>query len=178
MVYLWATLLLLSNVIAWGSNFFSLPGNWLLLFFAVVYKIVLPVGMHPSLSWSLILLAFLMALLGEAWEFAASAAGAARRGGSRRGAIYSIGGSLVGSLAGALAGAPFVPVAGPMIGAIVGGALGAFGGAYFGERHRSHDDRVAIGKAAMVGRLFGTAGKLAFGLIMLVIITADSFSDF
>lgn len=177
MIYLWATLLLLSNVLAWGSNFFNLPGNWLLLFFSIVYKIVLPADLHPELSWTMIILALVMAIFGEVWEFAASAAGAAKKGGSRRGALFSIGGSLIGSIAGAVIGIP-VPVAGPLIGALVGGALGAFIGAYVGERNRNHGDRVTIGKAALVGRLFGTAGKLLFGLVMLILITADSFADF
>ncbi len=177
MIYLWATLLLISNTLAWGSNFFGLPGNWLLLSFAVVYKIVLPPDLHPDLSWMIIIFALVMAIFGELWEFAASAAGAARKGGSRRGALFSIGGSLLGSIIGALVGVP-VPVVGPLIGALVGGALGAFAGAYFGERNRTHEDRVSIGKAALVGRLFGTAGKLLFGLVMLILITADSFADF
>jgi len=177
MIYLWASLLFLSNLLAWGSNFFGMPGNWLLLLFAVVYKIVLPENQQPDLSWSVIAMALLLAVLGEVWEFAASAAGAARQGGSRRGALMSIGGSLIGSLAGAFVGIP-VPVIGPLIGALLGGAVGAFVGAYFGERHRDHQARVAISKAALVGRLFGTAGKLVFGLAMLIIITADSYADF
>ncbi|SFH95654.1 DUF456 domain-containing protein [Planctomicrobium piriforme] len=177
MIYLWASLLFLSNLLAWGSNFFGVPGNWLLLLFTIVYKLVLPPDQTPDLSWTILLMALVMAIFGEIWEFAASAAGAAKKGGSRRGAIMSIVGSLVGSIGGAVIGVP-VPVIGPLLGALVGGAVGAFAGAYFGERDRKHGDRVAIGKAALVGRLFGTAGKLVFGLVMLIIVTADSFADF
>jgi len=177
MIYLWATLLFLCNALAWGSNFFGLPGNWLLFFFAVVYKIVLPEELSPDLSWSILILALVMAVLGEVWEFAASAAGAAKQGGSRRGAVFSILGSLIGSIAGAVMGVP-IPVAGPLIGALLGGALGAFVGAYIGERNRTHGERVSIGRAALVGRMFGTAGKLLFGLVMLVLITADSYTNF
>jgi uncharacterized protein YqgC (DUF456 family) len=176
MIYIWATLLLISNVLAWGSTFFALPGNWLILIFSVVYQLVLPTDAHPRLSWSVIGLSLALAVLGEAWEFMASAAGAAKRGGTRRGAVLSIIGSLIGSLGGAIVAAPILPVIGPVVGALVGGALGAFAGAYFGERNRTHADRVNIGKGALMGRLFGTAGKLALGLILLALITIDSFT--
>lgn len=177
MIYLWALILMLSNALAWGSNFFGLPGNWLLLIFAVIYKLVLPENSHPEITWMVLCILLVLAILGEVWEFAAGAAGATRRGGSRRGAIMAIVGSLVGSIAGAMIGIP-VPIVGPLIGALIGGAGGAFAGAYFGERGRSHADRVEIGKGALVGRLLGTAGKLIFGLLMLIIVTADSLADF
>jgi uncharacterized protein YqgC (DUF456 family) len=177
MIYLWASILLLSNLIAWGSTFFTLPGNWLVLIFSVIYLLVLPADAHPHLSWTVLALALALAVLGEVWEFLASAAGAARRGGSRRGAILAIVGSMVGSIGGAMLGAP-VLVIGPLIGALAGGAIGAFLGAYFGEWNRRHAERVEIGKAAALGRLFGMAGKLAFGLLMVIIIAADSFADF
>ena len=177
MVYLWATLLLLFNLLAWGSTLFTAPGNWLILFFSVVYAIVLPAEMHPQVTWPMLVIALGLALLGEAWEFLAGAAGAAKRGGSRRGAIFAIICSMIGSVMGAIVGGP-VPVIGPMLGALLGGALGAFAGAYVGERNRSHTERVHIGKGALIGRLFGTAGKLICGLIMVILITIDSFSDF
>lgn len=178
MVYVWATLLLLCNSIAWGTNFFGLPGNWLLLFFAIVYKVVLPVDLHPALSWSGLGLLLVMAIFGEIWEFASGAFGASRQGGSRRGIIYSILGSFIGSVGGALIGTLFMPLIGSLIGALVGGAIGAFGGAYLGEHGREHEERINIGKAAMIARLFGTAGKLACGLVMLIVVTVDAYSDF
>lgn len=177
MVYLWALILTLSNALAWGANFFNLPGNWLLLIFSLIYKLILPKDSHPSITWTMLVLALVLAILGEVWEFVAGAAGAAKRGGSRRGAILAIAGSLVGSLGGAVVGVP-IPVVGPLIGALVGGAVGAFIGAYLGERGRTHEERVEIGKGALFGRLIGTAGKLIFGLLMFLIMTVDSFADF
>jgi len=177
MVYVWAFILALSNLLAWGSNFFGIPGNWLLLIFAVIYKLILPPEMKPIITWTVLILAAVLAILGEVWEFLAGAAGAAKRGGSRRGALMAIGGSLIGSIAGAMMGVP-IPVIGPLIGALLGGAVGAFIGAYLGERNRSHAERVEIGKGAMWGRLIGTAGKLIFGLLMFFLVTIDSFADF
>ncbi|WP_437185768.1 DUF456 domain-containing protein [Planctomicrobium sp. SH668] len=177
MIYLWAFLLFLSNALAWASNFFGVPGNWLLVIFSVVYKLVLPIETVPDLSWTMIFLLIVLATFGEVWEFAAGAFGAAKQGASRRGAIMSIVGSLIGSIVGATVGIP-IPVVGPLIGALLGGGIGAFAGAYFGEQGRSHRDRMQIGKGALIGKYLGIAGKLIFGLIMLVIATVDSFANF
>ena len=88
-------------------------------------------------------------------------------------------GAFVGSLTGAAVLSP-LPLIGPVIGALGGGAAGAFAGAYYGEEGtgRTQSERIAIGKGAMIGRLLGTAGKLIIGIVMLVIITLDSFYDF
>jgi hypothetical protein len=57
-----------------------------------------------------------------------------------------------------------------------GGAAGTFAGAFYGEEGtgRTQAERLAIGKAAMRGRLLETAGKLVIGIVMLVLVTLDS----
>jgi uncharacterized protein YqgC (DUF456 family) len=117
-----------------------------------------------------------LAVAGEIIEFAAGAAGAAKQGASRRGVALSIVGAIAGSIAGLAAGVP-IPVVGPLIGAVFGGAAGAFAGAYVGEawKGRQEQDRLAAGRGAFVGRLWGTAGKLAVGAIMLAIVAWDAF---
>jgi hypothetical protein len=69
-----------------------------------------------------------------------------------------------------------IPVVGTVIGAIGGGALGSFGGAYLGEawKGREEEHRLAVGKSALIGRLFGTVGKLGIGAMMVVVAAADS----
>jgi uncharacterized protein YqgC (DUF456 family) len=178
MVYLWATLLLIANLAAWVSTVFTLPGNWLMLLFGAAYAYLLPLEMHPRVSWIVVAVALGLAIVGEVVEFLAGAAGAARKGASRRGVVLSIVGAVLGSLVGAVLAMP-VPIIGPLIGALGGGAVGAFAGAYLGESGttRTHAERFAIGKGALVGRLLGTAGKLAIGAMMLVVITLDSFFD-
>ena len=56
------------------------------------------------------------------------------------------------------------------------GAAGAFVGAYAGEawKGRGEEQRIAVSKAAFVGRLLGTVGKLGVGAIMAVIAAADA----
>ncbi len=178
MVYVWAMLLFVGNVLAWISTAFTLPGNWLILGFTVLYAWLLPAGMQPRISWTVVWVALGLAVLGEIVEFLAGAAGVAQQGGSRRGVVAAILGAIVGSLAGAAIAAP-VPVVGPLIGALLGGSAGAFGGAYLGEMGtgRPHTERLAIGKGAFIGRLWGTAGKLIVGVIMLMLVTLDSFFD-
>jgi len=92
--------------------------------------------------------------------------------------VLSVIGAMAGSVAGAILGTMIpVPVIGNLIGAVLGGAAGAFGGAYAGEywKGKSERERLAVGKAAMIGRVLGTVGKLGIGAIMVVITVIDAF---
>jgi hypothetical protein len=85
-------------------------------------------------------------------------------------------GAIVGSIAGLAIGAP-IPIIGSLVMAVLGGACGAFGGAYLGEvwKGRHEPERVAAGRGAFFGRIWGTAGKLAVGAVMLAIVAWDAF---
>ncbi|MEX0727934.1 MAG: DUF456 domain-containing protein [Planctomycetaceae bacterium] len=176
MIYLYATILLLANAASWLANVFMLPGNWLIVGIAAVYAWLLPEDAQPRVSWNVVGIALALAVVGELVEFFAGAAGAAKQGGSRRGVVLAIVGAFVGSVLGAVFALP-IPVIGPIVGALGGGAAGAFVGAWIGEAGtgRTHGERLAIGKGALFGRLWGTAGKLIIGVIMLVVVTVDSF---
>jgi uncharacterized protein YqgC (DUF456 family) len=176
--YLLAALLLFANVAAWLTNLLTLPGNWAILLFAALYAWLLPADLDPRLSWWVVGAAAVLALVGEAIEFFAGAAGAKKQGGSRRGMVLSLLLTFVGSIVGAAIGAP-VPVIGLLIGALAGAGIGAFAGAYLGEWWvgRKHQERVDISAGALVGRMLGTVGKLAIGIAMIVMITFDSFID-
>ena len=117
-----------------------------------------------------------LAILGEIVEFGAGAAGAAKQGASRRGIILSILGAMIGSFTGLAIGAP-IPILGSFVMAVLGGAAGAFVGAYAGEawKGRGEAERLAVGRGAFSGRLWGTVGKLAVGAIMLAIVAWDAF---
>lgn len=176
--YTLAVLLVLLNICALATNVLTLPGNWFIVAFTVLFAVFvhLPSGSGISL-WSAGAVVAL-AILGEVIEFAAGAAGAAKSGGSRRGMILAVAGAMGGSIAGTFLGVMIpVPVVGSLIGAIGGGALGAFGGAYAGEawKGKSEDERMAVSMAAMAGRVFGTVGKLGIGAIMVVVTTAAVF---
>lgn len=178
MVYVAATLLMLANMAAWVTTLFTLPGNWILLGLTVLYAYFLPADYYPRVSWTVVLVVAAIAVLGEIIEFLAGAAGAAKQGGSKLGIFLSLVGAFLGSLGGAIF-LSFIPLIGTMAGALLGGALGAFGGAWLGEYNteKTSEERFAIGKGAFIGRILGTVGKLSMGVIMLVIVTLDSFLD-
>jgi len=176
--YTLAVLLVLLNVCALATNFLTLPGNWFIAGFTILFAVFvhLPSGSGISLWCAGAVVG--LALLGEVIEFAAGAAGAAKSGGSRRGMLLAVAGAMAGSIAGTILGAFIpIPVIGSLIGAITGGALGAFGGAYAGEtwKGKSEEERVAVSTAAMLGRVFGTVGKLGIGAIMVVVTTFAVF---
>ena len=174
--YLWALLLVVACGIAWFGTLFSLPGNWLIVGFAALFAWLLSEHVSGSITWTTIAVLAGLAVLGEIVEFAAGAAGAAKQGASKRGVILAMLGAVVGSIAGIVIGSP-IPVLGSFVMALLGGAAGAFFGAYLGEawKGRPHEARIAAGRGAFTGRIWGTVGKLAVGAVMLVIVAWVAF---
>lgn len=175
--YLLAVSMVLACGACWLANLFSLPGNWALLAVVAAFWYFVPTESTTSArgvyAGTVIALAAL-ALVGEIVEFATGAAGAARVGASRRSIWLSLVGAVVGSLAGAGVGAP-IPIVGSLVAALAGGSVGAFAGAYLGEMssQRTHQQRMAVGKGAVIGRLWGTVGKFAVGAVMLAVAGVD-----
>jgi len=174
--YLWATLLVVACVVAWLTTLVTLPGNWLIAGFAAVFAWQVTPAAGRGVTWLAVEVLLGLAVLGEVIEFAASAAGAAKQGASKRGVALSMVGAMVGSVAGLAVGTP-IPVLGSFVMALIGGAAGAFFGAYLGEawKGREHGERVAAGRGAFAGRIWGTVGKLAVGAVMLVIVAWEAF---
>ena len=159
----------------WLANLFSLPGNWALLILAGLFSWLVPAVGSRGISATTLGILVGLAVLGEVVEFVAGAAGAAKQGASRRAILYSLVGAIVGSVGGAVAGLP-IPVVGSLIAALLGGSAGAAVGAYWGEvsSQRGHGSGMAVGKAAFVGRLWGTVGKFAVGAVMLGVTAVDA----
>jgi uncharacterized protein YqgC (DUF456 family) len=174
--YLWAVLLLLACSVAWLSSLITLPGNWFIAGFVALFAWLVPREETRGIGWNTVAVLLAVAIAGEVIEFVAGAAGAAKQGGSKRGVALAMVGAVVGSIVGITVGLP-IPVLGPFIGALFGGAVGAFAGAYLGEawKGRGHDERIAVGRGAFTGRVWGTAGKLVVGAVMLVIVAWDAF---
>lgn len=175
--YAWAVMLLFAASIAWSTNFVTLPGNWFIVGLAALFASAMETGAAAQgLNWKAVALLALIAAGGEALEFFASAAGAVKKGGSRRAVILAVIGTLAGSITGAIMGLP-VPIFGSLFGALAGGAAGAFGGAYLGEmwKHGSSDVSYDVGVGAAIGRVLGTVGKLLVGIVMLVVLAVRVF---
>ncbi|QDT02937.1 hypothetical protein K227x_13160 [Rubripirellula lacrimiformis] len=171
--FLLAFLLILMCLIAWGANLISLPGNWIAVAMLAAYAWLGPESGRSAIGYPAVAAAFVLALLGEVFEFAAGAVGAQKAGASRRSTIFAMIGSMVGAIGGAVVGIP-VPVIGPILAAILFGGLGATAGAMYGEwtDGRNWRESWTIGHAAFWGRTFGTLGKFMAGLAIVVIAVA------
>lgn len=164
-------LLAIAYLAGWFLTLVGLPGTWLIVASAAIYAWLGPAAdSRIALGWPTVVILLLLALLGEGLETLAGAAGARRAGGSRRGMLLAIIGSVFGALFGAGIGVP-IPLLGPLIGAILGAAVGAFGGAIAGEtwKGRTLDHSWRVGESAFWGRLWGTVAKLAIATIMVVV---------
>ena len=166
--WLLAIVLTLLTLLGFAANVLGLPGNWFIVAMAFgCWWIVLPESSsHVSpLPFVAILVA---ALLGELLEFLAGALGASRVGGSKRGTVLAIGGSIGGAVTGLFLGNLIpIPIVGPVIASLLLGASGAFAGAIVGERWVGKDweHSLQVGNAAFWGRLIGTVGKAVCGTI-------------
>lgn len=174
--YLWAIALVLACCVGWLTTLLSLPGNWIIVGLAALFAWLLPITGGRGIGWKTVAVLAGLAVVGEIVEFVASAAGAAKQGASKRGVALSMIGAVIGSILGLTVGLP-IPILGSFVMALLGGAAGAFFGAYLGEawKGRAHEERVAAGRGAFSGRIWGTVGKLAVGAIMLVIVAWDAF---
>jgi len=172
MAYFELVLLILAVLAGWILTLLSLPGNWVMVAAAAIFAYLAPEE-GPDISWTTVAVLGGLATLAEIIEFAAGALGAAKVGGSKRGAVLAALGSMIGAIAGALFGVP-VPVIGPMVGAVLFACIGALGGAMLGERWKGRDlgDSWKVGQAAFWGRLIGTLTKTAIASAMAVIIIA------
>lgn len=166
---LFLTLLALTS---WAANILGMPGNWLLVLMAAACFYMRPEESLSHVGLAPLVAMIVVAILGELLEFAASALGASRMGGSKRGTVLAVGGSVAGAIAGLFVGSLIpIPILGPVIASLLLGASGAFAGAIAGERWvgKDWDASIQIGSAAFWGRLLGTVGKAVCGTIACVI---------
>jgi len=139
----------------------ALPGIWFALLIAVICQLWQGDMFSP---WTLFAVAAI-ALLGEILELVASSFGAAKAGGTRRGAV----GALIGGIVGAVAGIPFLPPIGPVLGSAAGAGLGAL----VAERHggsKSWGESARIGTGAAIGRLSATLIKVLLAILVVFIL--------
>ena len=164
-----AILLVVVLFVGWVFQLVGLPGNWLIVIAAAVYAWLLPPDASTAIGWPTVAILLVLAIAGEVVEFIAGALGVTRVGGSRRGAVLAIVGSMIGGILGMFVGVP-IPIVGSLVGAVVFGGLGALVGAVVGETWQGRDleTSLKIGKGAFVGRLLGTAAKMIVCTIMVI----------
>ncbi len=139
-----------------------LPGTWLIVVAAAAYGWWSDWQGVPI--WLLLVLAG-VALLGEVFEFLASALTARRAGGSRRAAIGGLIGGFVGMFALAI-----VPI--PILSSVIGALLGCFIGAMVGELtvHNRMAQGTKVGFFSMLGFVIGMAAKMAIAFAMTALL--------
>ena len=152
----------------------TLPGIWIMILAAAGCQAWLMLREPPVqiFEWWTLGACIILGLIAEGVEIFASAVGAKKAGGTRRGAI----GSVIGALGGALLGTVLIPI--PILGTIMGAALGAGGGAIIAERHNGRKtwrEASTIGAGAAVGRLAATVAKVAFAFAVAVILSVGAF---
>lgn len=172
--YSLAALLFICNLTGFLLNLIAMPGTWLIVVGTGLFCWQVQTDTH-HVSWYVVGLLLILAIVAEVIELVVGSATAARSGASRRAMALSVVGSLVGSLVGAWVGIP-IPILGSAVAALIGGALGAAFGAAVGEdwKGRNLEGSIQVGAAAFWGRVLGTAGKVVIGAIMLVIATIDT----
>jgi uncharacterized protein len=136
----------------------GLPGLWLILLGILGYGWLTH---FQTLSVGFIVLATVLALVGEVFETWVGFRYAQKYGGSSRAGW----GALVGGIVGAIVGVPV-----PVIGSVIGGFVGAFVGAALFEytRQRQSGTAAKAGWGAVLGRAAAAAVKMGLGVVMVV----------
>ena len=136
----------------------GLPGLWVILLGIIGYGWLTD---FQTLSAGFLILAVVLALLGEVLESWIGFRFARKYGGSSRAGW----GALVGGLIGAIVGVPV-----PILGSVVGGFVGAFVGAAVFEytRVRRLEGSAKAGWGAVLGRAAAAAVKMGLGVVLVV----------
>jgi uncharacterized protein YqgC (DUF456 family) len=171
MAVLLALLLVLLLMVCWLLTVAGMPGNWLLVAFTTIYMCLVPADSRVAIGWTTIATLLVLATLGEIIETVAGAFGVAKAGGTRRGALMALAGSIVGGFLGIFIGMP-IPFVGSLIASVLFAGIGAMVGAIIGET--SAGQRMGatwqIAKLAFWGRLAGTCGKILVGAMMVAVV--------
>ncbi|HET9455506.1 MAG TPA: DUF456 domain-containing protein [Gemmatimonadaceae bacterium] len=142
----------------------GLPGLWIMIASAFVYRLLVP----GSIGIVTIAGIIILGVIAEWWEFTMAGQYARKYGGSRRASWGAVIGGTIGAIMG-------VPV--PVIGSIIGGLLGAFAGALVFEMSKGEQSANApkVATGAMIGRAMSAAMKTGIGVLVAVWIFFAAF---
>ena len=139
----------------------GLPGTFIIASSALLLAIITD---FSTITLTLIIALFLIAVLLEILEAALSGYMAKRFGGSK----LSIVGAIIGGLTGAIWGTAILPLIGTLIGAFVGAFSGAFLGEFFISQNINRSLLAGIG--AFLGAVGGKTMKTVIAIAMVVTI--------
>ena len=164
-VFLWAVVMAIVNLVWLALTLLGLPGNWLMIVTAALVTWWVD---PPLIGKGVFIAVVLLAGVGEIVEFCAGALGSRLGGGGKWASLAA----LIGGIAGAILGTVFIPI--PVIGTILGAAIGAFAGSAGVELYagRSRGEAFRAGRGAAIGHVTGNASKFALGCVVWVVLTA------
>ena len=147
-------------VIALISNVFGIPGNLIIFFLTLGYKLLTG---PEVMGWLPVIVVFILFITGEILESALGLRGARKVGLSKKAMLASF----IGAIAGSILMAPFLLG----VGAVIGAALGAFLGAFIITilEERKLKKAVEGGIESAKGRVYGTLLKRLSGLVMIIV---------
>jgi uncharacterized protein YqgC (DUF456 family) len=148
-------------VVSLFSNFYGVPGNFLIVVSSFVYGIITSFAQY---SFAFVITLLLIVLLVEFLEYMLIVLTAKKYGASK----WGITGAIVGGIGGAISGAFITPV----VGAIIGSIIGVFAGATLLEFFKSYDIREALlsGVGAFLGKIGGLSIKICGAVTIIIMI--------
>lgn len=154
-------LVIIVVIVGIGITAIGLPGNWVILFTALVYG-YFDAFVHINTIVLLILLGAL--LVGELVEFVAGTLGAQKANASKTAIVTAF----IGGITGGIIGTGIMPGLGSIAGAIGGSFVSGYFAEYFTTGNKEKAGRVA--KSIVVGQALGLVFKLAVAIGMVVLI--------
>jgi hypothetical protein len=166
-LYLWLTLLVITNAVWLALVPFALPGNWLI----VISTSLLAWWRWEEQPFSIytLIAIVVLAFIGELVEFFGGMGGAKRAGAGFRGSI----GAIIGAISGAIIGTAFLPLVGTILGSCIGAGLGAWAMELTAGREMRQS--VHLGFGAGLGQFLGTTTKFAIGVTIWLIVAVAAF---
>jgi uncharacterized protein YqgC (DUF456 family) len=175
MIYVWAAVLTLVNLVWLVTVVLGLPGTWLMVASTALvawWQWGDPeTGQAGMFSLATLIAIVALAAVAEIAEFLTGVVGSKQAGGTRWGSVGAIGGGILG----AIVATPLIPVPilGSLIGACGGAAVGAGALELISGRKMAESARSGVG--AGMGTLVGRMVKLVAGIAIWLIVTVAAF---
>ncbi len=167
MIYFWAVVLILVNVLCLSLVAFAIPGNWLMVIVTAAFAWLL--REHNFISVYTLIAITLLAVLGEMLELFGGMGAAKRAGAGFWGSL----GAIAGAISGAVLGTFLIPV--PIIGTLAGSAIGAAAGSAILSGARGQNRRTTLAVHTGIGQFIGSSMKLMVGVVIWFVVAVAAF---
>ena len=159
MINILAVLFIIVITLCVLSNFITLPGNWLMAFFVILWALFVPNNILDTWFFCVF---FTLLIIGEALEFYLQLKQSKKAGASGTSNILGI----IGAIIGAIICIPFLFGLGAIFGALAGAWLGTFVGEFWlGSKEKDHSVNAA--NAALWGKFLGMVIKFGIGFYLI-----------